>query len=333
MASHDSRIADMAGGEAGEDERPSESGWDDDDKDDGKYPIGFRLKPTTAVKRPAASAHTGAPNKRTSLPDGRLARTRGEGGSGVRMPPVGVGAGAAGCHHGPGLPTHWPSARMPNANGQAPGQAPRMSRLGPPHRTSAIAPNSQGASATTTMMPPPNLDPGQPARLPSPQHPPPESAEEAYKNRVYARLIAEMNLQKAQQSEEAYKNRVYARMIAEMKLQKAQQQDSAARAEHEQQASNGSARTRPRRRSQDAPTTRAPIAMLESKSRPLPISFRCLMVGTLTGEVTTILLSEPTCSNLAQRWKRHRRLRSCSKLLASPGGTLHSMTRSLIIKT
>lgn len=223
MASHDSRIADMAGGEAGEDERPSESGWDDDDKDDGKYPIGFRLKPTTAVKRPAASAHTGAPNKRTSLPDGRLARTRGEGGSGVRMPPVGVGAGAAGCHHGPGLPTHWPSARMPNANGQAPGQAPRMSRLGPPHRTSAIAPNSQGASATTTMMPPPNLDPGQPARLPSPQHPPPES------------------------SEEAYKNRVYARMIAEMKLQKAQQQDSAARAEHEQQriGQNASAEAEP----------------------------------------------------------------------------------------
>lgn len=247
MASHDSRIADMAGGEAGEDERPSESGWDGDDKEDGKYPIGFRFKPTTAVKRPAASAHTGAPNKRTSLPDGRLAPTRGEGGSGVRMPPVGVGAGAAGCHHGPGLPTHWPSARMPNANGQAPGQAPRMSRLGPPHRTSAIAPNSQGASATTTMMPPPNLDPGQPARLPSPQHPPPESAEEAYKNRVYARLIAEMNLQKAQQSEEAYKNRVYARMIAEMKLQKAQQQDSAARAEHEQQriGQNASAEAEP----------------------------------------------------------------------------------------
>ena len=80
-------------------------------------------------------------------------------------------------------------------------------RLPPPHRAAATAPNSLGPK---TMMRPPNLAAGQPARLPSPrqqqQHPPPPpppETEEACRNRVYARLIAEMKLQKAQQDSAA----------------------------------------------------------------------------------------------------------------------------------
>ncbi|CAD6340846.1 unnamed protein product [Miscanthus lutarioriparius] len=188
-----------------------------------------------AVERPATSGHTGAPNKGVSqmtlfLGGGRSAPTRGNGGgSSVRMPPVGAGAGAAG-HHGPGLPAlvHWPppvynsmqgpvqvqqpplvygygnrAAGTPSTNGQA---APVL-RLPPPHRAAATAPNSLGPK---TMMRPPNLAAGQPARLPSPrqqqqQHPPPPppETEEACRNRVYARLIAEMKLQKAQQDSAA----------------------------------------------------------------------------------------------------------------------------------
>lgn len=187
------------------------------------------------AKRPATSGHTGAPNKGVSVskttlfPGGRSAApARGSGGgSSVRLPVVGVGAGAAG-HHGSELPAlvHWPpvynsmqgpvqvqqpplmygygnrAAGMPNANDQAaPGQGPPVLKLRPPHRAAATALNSLGPKM---MMRPPNLAAGQPARLPSPrqQQPPPET-EEAYRNRVYARLIAEMKLQKSKQDSAA----------------------------------------------------------------------------------------------------------------------------------
>jgi hypothetical protein len=94
------------------------------------------------------------------------------------------------------------AAGMPNANDQAaPGQGPPVLKLRPPHRAAATALNSLGPKM---MMRPPNLAAGQPARLPSPrqQQPPPET-EEAYRNRVYARLISEMKLQKAKQDSAA----------------------------------------------------------------------------------------------------------------------------------
>jgi hypothetical protein len=138
------------------------------------------------------------------------------------------------------------AAGMPNANDQAaPGQGPPVLKLRPPHRAAATALNSLGPKM---MMRPPNLAAGQPARLPSPrqQQPPPET-EEAYRNRVYARLISEMKLQKAKQ-------------------------DSAAR-EGQQQISQ-TASAKPAR--QQAPTTRVEIALWEAKPLFLPLCFRRL---------------------------------------------------------
>lgn len=82
-----------------------------------------------------------------------------------------------------------------------------MSRPRPPHRAAAAA-TASDSQCPNTMVRPPNLAAGQPARPPSPrqqqQPPPPETeTDEAYRNRVYARLIAEMKLQKAQQDSAA----------------------------------------------------------------------------------------------------------------------------------
>jgi hypothetical protein len=166
--------------------------------------------------------------------------TRGNGrGSSVRMPPIVVGAGAAG-HHGPGLPAlmhllrppvqvqQTPlvygygnrAAGMPNVNGQA---APRWQGP-PPHRAAATTSNSLGPEMMTR---PPNLAAGQPAWLPSP------------------RQQQQQQQQPSPETEEAYRNRVYARLIAEMKLQKKAEQDSAARAGQQQISQTASASAKP----------------------------------------------------------------------------------------
>ncbi|CAL5015502.1 unnamed protein product [Urochloa decumbens] len=182
-----------------------------------------------AGKRPAAEqprGHANVPSKRASCqktmppPGPPVPRMHANGG--MRAPPAGVGAGAAGYYHGgvPGLPqlVHWPPAtynsmqgpvqlqQQPLAYGQAPAQEPPVLKQFRPHQAAAAA-TVPGSFGRNVMMPmrPPNLAAGQPVQPPSffPRPPrqqqQPKETEEMMQKRVYAQLIAEMKLQKAMQ--------------------------------------------------------------------------------------------------------------------------------------
>ncbi|CAO2036074.1 unnamed protein product [Urochloa humidicola] len=178
-----------------------------------------------AGKRPATeqpSGHANVPNKRASsqktmLPPGPPVPTpHANGGGGMRALP----GGAAGYYQGgmPGLPqlVQWPPAtyssmqgpvqlqQPPLVYGPAPMQRLPALKMFPPHRAAAVTvPDSLGQTLRMPMRPP-NLAAGQPVRPPffipqPPQMQQQEEDEEMEMQRVYAQLIAELKLQKAQQ--------------------------------------------------------------------------------------------------------------------------------------